>query len=181
MRQPLFFLLLISICSCIPIKVAPHIDGDKIVKTKKFKKDLPPSYGYVFEDPKDADEFFEFMNMKFDLKYENVVSNVPIKINNTNFFLSFYERERVTKTINLLPIVVDAKLESEGKNTLMEDSHTSRAGTWYLILTVYDVNMNDCLSPEYKDKEQITSYLRSLKNEYLRTHNYIESYLRMEQ
>ena len=57
----------ISICflvlfaqSCIPLKIAPNIKGEKIVNAKKFKKDLPKYQGFIFEDTKNANEFYEF-------------------------------------------------------------------------------------------------------------------------
>ena len=180
MRQLISVLIFLMIYSCIPVRIAPNIKGDKIVKAKRFKRDLPRNYGFVFEDPKDANEFYNFINMKFKLDYIDVESNVPIKVEEETYFLSFYEREKVTKTINLLPILVDAKRESNGNDPIMEDVHTSRNGKWYLILIVLDSEMNDGLSPNYQKKDKILSYLRNLQHEYLTTHNYLESYLRSD-
>mgnify|MGYP000385870746 FL=1 len=178
MRQLLFSIISLFIFSCIPIRIAPNIETDKLVKAKRFKRDLPRNYGFVFEDPKDADEFYKFINAKYDLGFIDVASNVPLTIDNRTYFLSFYERERVTKTINLIPIAIDAGLESKGNNPILEDAHTSRSGHWYLVLIVTDNELKDCLNPNYINHAKIIKYLRILKEEYLTTHNYIETVLK---
>ncbi len=38
---------------------------------------------------------------------------------------------------------------------------------WYLILIVYDSNLEDCLEPNHKFRAEVISYLRELKQEYL--------------
>ena len=55
-----FFLLLFT--SCIPLKIAPKIEGEKLIVAKKFKRSLPKKHSYVFEDPKGADEFYNYIN-----------------------------------------------------------------------------------------------------------------------
>ncbi|MBI6118782.1 hypothetical protein [Salegentibacter maritimus] len=178
MRQLIAIIISFFMFSCIPIRVAPNIEKDKLVKAKKFKRDLPRKYGFVFEDPKDSDEFYKFINAKYDLGFINVESNIPVSIDNNTYFLSFYERERVSKTINLIPIAIDAGLKSKGNSTILEDAHTSRTGRWYLILIVTDNSFKDCLNPNYPNQNKIIEYLRDLKKEYLTTHNYIETVLK---
>ncbi len=166
--------------SCIPLKIAPNIEGEKIVYAKKFKKDLPNFHGYVFEDTKNANEFYNFINSKYDLKHTNVESNVPISINNKTYYLSFFERERTTKTLNLIPIAIDIDRNTKGKDPLLENLYTSRLGFWYLILTVTDPEIKDCLNPSYPKHQEIVNHLKNLKTEYFSTSNYIEAYLKMK-
>lgn len=142
---------------------------------RKFKKSLPNTNAFIFEDPKDADEFYNYINTKYELGHQNVEGNVPVIIDNKEFFLSFYETEIPTKTLNLVPILVDASLDSKGNDPMFEDAHVSRIGNWYLALTVSDTAMNDCLSPSYKDRDSIVKYLRDLRKEYLNTQNYLEA------
>ena len=70
--------------SCIPLQIAPNIDGAKIYKGKKFKKQLPKQHVYVFEDPKDANEFYTYINAKFDIDYDigggNVVASHSVPV-----------------------------------------------------------------------------------------------------
>ena len=172
--------LILLMYSCIPLKIAPNIEGEKIVNAKKFKKDLPNFQGFIFEDTKNANEFYNFINAKYDLKHINVDSNVPIIINNKTYYLSFFERERITKTLNLIPIIVDAKLNENGNDAILQDLHTSRNGFWYIIITVTDAEIKDCLNANHPQNEVIIKYLKNLKNEYFSTSNYIEAYLKMK-
>ena len=174
------YLLILLTFSCIPLKIAPNIEGEKIVNAKKFKKDLPNFNGFIFEDTKNANEFYNFINAKYDLKHMNVDSNVPISINNKTYYLSFFFFFRATKTLNLLPLVADAGLGNKGVDPLFKDIYTSRSGFWYLILTVTDFEIKDGLNPSYPQHQEIVNHLKNLKTEYFSTNNYIEAYLKMK-
>lgn len=180
MKKLVFCLLFILFHSCIPYKIAPKIDGELIVKAKKFKKNLPNFYGFIFKDTKNADEFYKFINTKYNLKNINVDSNVPIRINNKTYYLSFFERERTTETINLIPFVIDAHRSSKGNDPILEDLYSSRNGFWYIVLTVTDTEIQDCLNPNYPQHNEIISHLKNLKKEYFSTNNYMEAYLKMK-
>ncbi len=160
--------------SCIPLKIAPNIEGAKVYTGKKFKKGLPKKQVYVFEDPKEANDFYYFLNTKFNTDYDIFGGNVPVIINGRNHFLSFYEIERTTQTVNLLPIVVDAALENKTGTTMFENNYESRSGFWYIALTVSDDALADNLNDEYPQKESIIKYLDHLRNEYLTTDNYLD-------
>ncbi len=164
--------------SCIPLKIAPNIEGAKVYKGKKFKKGLPKKQVYVFEDPKDANEFYYFINTKFNTDYDIFGGNVPVTINGKNHFLSFYEIERNTKTVNLVPLVLDAALQSNGNGSLFEDNYTSRSGFWYIALTVSDDDLADNLAEDYPNREKIITYLDYLRQEYLTTNNYLDLVLK---
>ena len=175
----IFFLLLgCSTNSCIPLQIAPNIEGGKIYRGKKFQKQLPKQEVYVFEDPKNANEFYTYINAKFDIDYDVDGGNVPIIINDQKYYFTFYEVERKTKTVNLIPIAVDTALDSKDIDPVFENSYISRSGSWYIALTVTDDNFNDNLKiadPAYKE---IIKYLDHLRSEYLNTANYMEIHLK---
>jgi hypothetical protein len=175
MKRVSILLVFFLITSCIPLRIAPNIKDNKVMVAKKFKRNLPKHYSFIFNDPKDADEFYNFINMKFDLKHKDVEWNVPFSIDSKEYFLSFHESEIPDKTLNLIPIAIDAKLESNGHNPLLEDAHVSRVGNWYIVLTVFDDEIKDCLKPEYESREKILKYLEDLRQEYLTTHDYIQA------
>tara|TARA_R100001369_G_C3310121_1_gene167184 strand:+ start:163 stop:714 length:552 start_codon:yes stop_codon:yes gene_type:complete len=164
--------------SCIPLSIAPKIDSGKIYAPKKFKKHLPYNYVYVFEDPKDANEFFNYMNAKFQVVYDDDLGNIPIEIENNTYYLTFYEVERNTQTVNLIPMMVDAKLDQEGYSPMLEDAHVTRTGNWYIALTVTDEKLKDALNPSYKSHRNIVAYADAMRTEYLTTAEYIEIYLK---
>ena len=178
MKPSVIILLFVFLTSCIPVKIAPTIEGDKIMVAKKFERKLPKQYSLIFEDPKEANEFYSFINTKYQLDHVNVENNVAFKIENQPFYFSFYETNKDTKTINLVPILVDAKRDANGSDPLFSDMHTSRKGKWYLVLIATDYDSNDCLNPKHPDSKIVKKYLRNLRVEYLNTSNYIESMLR---
>ena len=180
MKKLSCYLLILIAYSCIPYKIAPNIEGEKIIKAKKFKKNLPNFYGFIFEDPKNANEFYNFINAKYNLKHLNVESNVPININNETYYLCFFERERTTETINLIPFIIDADRNSKGKESLLEDFYATRTGFWYLVITVTDPKFKDCLNPNHPQHGEIVNHLKKLKDEYFSTSNYMEAYLKMK-
>ena len=170
----LIFAIALFTSSCVPISIAPEINNHKIVVAKKFKRKLPKVTSFIFNDPKDDGEFYDYLNAKFDLKSLNVGANIPFTLNNKTYYLSYSETERETKTVNLGLAAIDAKRESNGNSRLFEDSYTSRKGKWYILLTVYDDDLTNCLKEGYPNRNKVISYLESLRKEYLRTQNYLE-------
>ncbi|MBW1295147.1 hypothetical protein [Aquimarina litoralis] len=173
MRTLIFGFLLLLFCnSCFPTKIAPRIEDYKLTTGKKFKKQLPKRGAFIFEDPKNANEFYKFINAKFKLNDTDVRWNVPFKIAEKEFYFSFYEVERTSKTINIAPMIIDAALDPDDTDPGLEDLYTSRSGTWYIALTVNDEEFMDPLKENYPQKEEVIAYLRNLKKEYLSTRNY---------
>ncbi|TXN37646.1 hypothetical protein FVB32_04985 [Flagellimonas hymeniacidonis] len=176
MKKFLLFLTLgIVLYSCIPIRIAPNIKDYKITNGKRFKRGLPKKTVFVFEDPKDANEFYNYINIKFELEDYYVDTEVPFMVENKPYYFSFYEVEIPTKTINLIPLAIDGILsEAADMGPLMEDVHASRFGNWHIAIEVFSDTEKDCLSEDSISKDIVLPYLRNLKQEYLSTHNYNE-------
>ncbi len=173
MRTLLYFVFILFLFSaCFPTKIAPTIKEDKVMVAKKFKKGLPKRNSFIFEDPKNENEFYDYINYKFKLDNKDVQWNVPFIVNNITYYLSFNEVERTTKTINLAPLVIDAALENNNLEPVLENSYTSRSGKWYLVLTVNDEEFMDCLKESYVKRDEIVVFLRQLRKEYLATSDY---------
>jgi hypothetical protein len=126
-------------------------------------------YGFIFNDPKDAYEFYDYINIVFELNHQSVDRDVPFDISDQQFYFSFYEAERSTNFVNLVPIVVDAKLEQEGIGPLLESSYTSRNGQWYIIMTVFDEGGNDALHPKHAMQKPVKAYLNTLRKKLFET------------
>lgn len=175
-----FTLIFVSLffVSCIPLQIAPNFEGGKVFAPKKFKRQLPFNYVYVFEDPKDANEFYEYINAKFQIHYDDATGNVPVSIEDDNYYLTFYEAERATKTVNLVPMLVDNALEDKGYSPVLEDEHVTRKGKWFIALTVTDANLKDGLNPDYFKHDAVVNYVNEMRTEYLNTVHYIEIYLK---
>lgn len=169
MKRLLSFFLFLTISSCIPFKIAPQIDNDKVMIAKKFKKKLPKKYALIFEDPKGENSFYDFIGWKYPLNYDHSDTDIPITINGRIFFMSFYESEKSTNTINLFPILLDGFLLSKGQEPWFEELEYSRNGHWYLALIVTDIKGEDCISPKSAYRKEVLEYLRALRIEYLQT------------
>ena len=179
MKQLLVYLFLSSFfSSCIPLSFAPNIDTDKVKLAKRFKRDLPKRYGFIFEDPKEVDEFFEFINTKYELP--GIDRKIPLWINKKPFIMNIYERRRTASTLNFIPIIIDAALSGEdgGVPGFFNSFYTTRNEKWFIIITLTDLNGQDALAPAYDKRNANLSFLRSLQKEYLNTANYMEAYFR---
>nr|WP_298792797.1 hypothetical protein [uncultured Allomuricauda sp.] len=173
MLLPLIFLMAYN--SCVPLRIAPTIKDYRVVKGKKFKKGLPKKTMFIFEDPKEENEFYNYINTKFDLNDYYVDVEIPFELDGEEFFFSFYEVEIPTKTINLIPLIMDGILsQTTEMDPVFEDVHTSRIGNWYLAIEVFSDKEQDCLHENSSYIQKLLTYLGQLKNEYLNTGNYNE-------
>jgi len=167
MRQLATILFFLIFSSCIPLRNAPNIEGEKIMVAKKFKRKLPSDYAFIFEDTKEADDFYNYINLKYELNDNNVDRNVPFTINHEKYFLSFYETSIPTKKLVLGAFLMGIGVEMAGGTSDVE-IEVVRKDTWYIALTVLDSNLEDCLESNHNFRTEVISYLRELKQEYLK-------------
>lgn len=133
---------------------------------------------FIFTDTKEADEFYSFINTKFQLHHNGVYDDVPFKILENQFFFSFYEVAISDKSINVvtpfLAAVGNKLLEVGDKpaSIFNADSRVFRTSHYYIAIEVYSDDENDCLAKDSVSKEAVLNYLSALKKQYLATHNY---------
>ncbi|MFD0798227.1 hypothetical protein ACFQZJ_12215 [Maribacter chungangensis] len=138
MRRVFLLLTFITLHhACIPTRIAPSIQDYKITKGKTFKRSLPERYMFVFRDPKAANEFYNYINTKFELNHIDVYDNVPFLLDQNQYFFSFYEVTIPNKTLNLVPLAVDALLLSADLDPVMDGHYETRKGNWYVAIEVY--------------------------------------------
>ncbi|WP_339751864.1 hypothetical protein [uncultured Winogradskyella sp.] len=176
MKKIFIVFLLVTVTSCIPVKIAPKFKNVdyKIMVAKKFQRKLPRETSFIFKDSKDANEFYQYINKKFKLNDIDVGFNVPFQIDGQTLYLTYNEAVREDETLNLPLILIDAKRDSNGNSKLFEGNYSSRKGHWYIILTIYDENIKNCLKDNHPLKSKTIQYLKNLKQEYLNTQNYEE-------
>ena len=144
------------------------------MKANKFQRKLPKETAFIFKDPKDADEFYNYINTKYSLNHNNVGLNTPILVNSHRFYFIYHEVERTDETANIGLVFADLVLEEKTGLTAFENNYSSRKGHWYIIITVYDENLKNCLLHKHPKNSEIIQYLKGLKQEYLTTLNYQE-------
>jgi hypothetical protein len=176
----LFCITTFLFISCIPIAIKPTIEDYKITNGKNFKSGLPNKTSFIFEDPKNANEFYTYINVKFNRNTIDAEYNIPIAIGSQTFYMTFFEAERTTKTVNVLPMAADVLLSANnlGSGTTFNNVYTSRKGSWYISIIVLDNEMKDILAQNNKTQQQVVDYLSALKKEYLSTANYQEVYFK---
>ena len=148
----LFFALFIT--SCIPVSLAPDFQkkGYKVKEARRFKRVLPKQQAFIFVDSKEEGEFYSFINNKYELFDIDVDLEVPFRINDQLYYLSFYEVEKTTSLIDIFAIT---------------DEFIHEFGTYYIVITVTDNDEKDCLNPSHINRNMILQYLKDLKQEYL--------------
>tara|TARA_R110002012_G_scaffold263456_2_gene446564 strand:- start:234274 stop:234834 length:561 start_codon:yes stop_codon:yes gene_type:complete len=181
MRKAISFLVLFGMVhSCIPLRIAPKIDDFKLVKGKKFKRGLPKRTMFVFTDTKDAEEFYNYINTKFQLDDDRVYDDVPFNIHEDQFFFSFYEVAISDKSLNVATPFLAAlgnkllEVGDEPSTIFNPDASVILTSNYYIAIEVYSDDEYDCLAKDSVSKEVVLNYLSALKNQYLATHNYNE-------
>ena len=180
MKHLLVYILMFAFfTSCIPLSFAPNIKTDKVKLAKRFKRDLPKQHGFIFEDPKEADEFYTFINTKYQLPGIN--RKIPLWIDSKPYIMNVYERRRTTRTLNFIPILIDVALldENRGVPGFFNSFYTTRNEKWFIIITLTDLNRQDALMPNHEKRNANLVFLCSLQKEYLNTVNYMEAYFRL--
>ena len=177
MKKLITLLFLITFfTSCIPTKIAPRFKNQdyKVMQAKKFKRKLPRETSFIFKDPKNADEFYYFINTKLSLQHKSVGYNSPFQLDGETFYLTYREVNIEDKTLNIGLAAIDLVLNEKAGFTVFDDNYSSRKGHWYILLTVYDEEIKNCLLKNYPKRKKVLEYLKTLKKEYLETHNYEE-------
>ena len=169
-----FLSVIILFQSCIPLRKAPKIENYKVTRGDEFNITLPEREMFVFEDPKDINHFYHYIDTRFQLNKENVYDDIPFKIDDGQYFFSWYEAEIPTKKLNVGAIFVDALFGAMGVGPVVND-YASRKGHWYIAIEVYSDSENDCLKTTSLSRQAVLKYLSALKKEYLTTHNYNET------
>lgn len=175
-----YIILLLSFAvfqSCIPVAIAPQLDEGKIMKGNKFKKKLPDRNAYIFSDPKNENEFYYYINTKFKRDHNYVEDNVPVEIDGTTYYISFFETGKKTKTFNLLRPIANEVLENNGVTRVFDEDPVRSSDSWYIVLLVTDENFNDALDPDYGNHSSIVAYTDGLRREYLSMSNYKQALL----
>ncbi|CAM4151214.1 hypothetical protein ZORO111903_03790 [Zobellia roscoffensis] len=178
MKRYLFVLCLaIMVQSCIPVRIAPNIKDYKLSKGKKFKRSLSKRTMFIFKDPKEAEHFYSYVNTKFQLNHENVYDDIPFMIDGKTYFFAFYETAIPTKVLNLAPAIFSATLNAalDTDDDYVGGEDLIRTDNWYIAIEVYSDYEKDCLHEDSFSRELVLNYLRTLKKEYLTTHNYNET------
>ncbi len=151
-----------------------------MVEGKKFKRSLPKRNMFIFQDPKEADAFYSYINTKYSLNNQDVYDNVPFTIDEKQFFFSFYETDIPDKHLNLFPLIADVFLNAALGNEDIEPIISNgteeiiRKGNWYIAIEVYNDEEADCLTTNSLSRTAVLKYLSTLKKEYLSTQNYNE-------
>jgi hypothetical protein len=172
-EKGIYIVLVIILHSCFPVSIPPNLEKGQIFKARKFKKQLPKPYSCIFADPKTQMNFTIFLSSKFPPNNEgDSETNVPIKVDGMQYFITFYETEKKSHAVNLLPTIANEVLYKNNIPVQFNESPIVRDGTWYIAIIITDEDYNDALSPSYIYHEDVLQFSRTLQNEYLSTDNY---------
>lgn len=167
MKYALISLFSLMITSCFSIQRAPKIDTYKLQVARKFQRKLPKRQAFVFSDLKGANDFYYFIEERFKSNFDNFQWNVSIIINGKTHNFTIYEVEKSTKTVNLIPILIDLSRTAKDKEALFEDAYSSRSGSWYLAITVSENAIKDCLNSNDAHRLEVIEFVDFLRLSYL--------------
>lgn len=148
------------------------------MKTRRFIRQLPQQHAFVFQDSKAPDAFYQFFNITFSSLSQWTDANLPISVNGASYFFSFYGVEKITKTIHLFPFIVATALEEKGVPRFFEGFYTRHQPHAYIVITVQNEALEDCLEPRHPAREYLVDFLATVRKEYLVTNNYIDQLFR---
>lgn len=172
MNRILFGLgLLLLFAQCIPYKSADTIFDYQVEVGRKFQKGLPERNMFLFEDPKEANAFYHFIDNRFELHGDNVADDVPFVIDGQQYFFAFYETSQSSKGVSFVNLLTDAVVSSALNTERDPDAvpEEMRSDKYYIGIEVYSDLEEDCLAVNALAREPVLKYLRNLKEEYLAT------------
>ncbi|GAA4280082.1 hypothetical protein GCM10022260_05030 [Gaetbulibacter aestuarii] len=150
------------------MRVPPSIKNYEVKIAKKFKGDLPERYAFIFEDNYPEGFFYNFMDRRFERNGVNVNRFVPIEVDSSTYYMSFYEVKRIDKSVSLLNLFINGEMETDVD---AEDSDVSKEDYWYIAITVSDQMDQDVLNKSYKTQAKVVDYLRALQLSYQNSSN----------
>ncbi len=165
MRFIVFVLICLLTYSCVPVQIAPQIKDYKVKKGKKFKRKLPKQQAYIFEDPHGANAFYHFFNANHQQDAVDIAHNIEITIDHRIYYLSFFETDKKTKVLNLIPAIFG------------DDSEIESIEKWYIALMVRDAYFNDALKEGHRERDKVIAYLNKLKASYIQHITYDNSWV----
>jgi hypothetical protein len=154
--------------SCIPTRIAPTIKEDTILKGKRLNRQLKHQPYFVFENKKGELFFYEFLDAKIIPKDYPYYLNVPIKIADNNYFISFNSVEGKDQRINVGGAFLSA-IFNEAVNADVFETYVIVHNNYYLYVAikVMDEENNNCLAEDYLHREVVLKYLRDLRIAYI--------------
>jgi|GEM_PF-5445190 len=168
-----FALFLISnLQSCIPIKTVKSIPTYKIVEAKKHsKKEYKKYTKFVFLNKKHASNFVQFLDKRYKVfKYKGrvYITDKVLISTNKNFNLTIYFTVNESKYISLINLFSKNKRDSFDPYYDPDlDDPVQTSGVYNFVeITVTDDGNVDYLKSDSEFKEELYSFLNSLRMQY---------------
>ncbi len=120
MKKLLILFLVLATASCIPVKIAPKFKNQdyKIMQAKKFQPKMPRETYFIFKDRKNTDEFYHYINKKYNLDHNHVDLNTAFQLNDRTYYLSYSEVGKEDENANIGLALVDLVLEEKAGFTM---------------------------------------------------------------
>lgn len=167
-RIAIVFILLGSLTNCISIKKAPEVNarGYTIVKGKKLKKSLSNSNYFVFHNHLYDNDLTSYIEYKLKAEENSFLQNIPVKISNNNFLMTFYTVSSKDVTIDILAPITNAALNKKLNTDFDENIKTLETEYYYVAVYVESDLEADSLKEGSIHRTIVENYLISLMNQY---------------
>ncbi|WP_298515227.1 hypothetical protein [uncultured Kordia sp.] len=162
--------LLLLLTNCISIKKAPEITevGYSIIEGKKLKKSLGKSNHFIFLNHLSESDLTSFIMYKLNADDNSYLQNMPVKINDIGFLMTFYTVKSKDKTLDLFSPIVNRALNNSLNTGFNEDIQVDEFEYHYVAVYVESDIEADSLKDESIHKAIVEKYLVNLMDEYQR-------------
>ena len=180
MRRIFFCCLSFVLVGCFSLQPASLIDDYRVTKARKWVKEKPRTYHFVFENPKPPEEWRWFTQIHFGVYNDPQQRLHAFQIDEKPYTLLYTSFTRTGERINVWAMVLDELLLRWINMSFFEADHTTKNIRQYVRVSVRDAHEKDALHPSYPQRTTVIAYLEELRHTYLDTNNYMDQLFRKE-
>ena len=166
--------------SCLSLQPASLADDYRVTKARKWVKEKPRTYHFVFENPKPPEEWRWFTQIHFGVYNAPEQRHFVFEVDHKPYTLLYTSFSRSGERINFWAMVVDELLLRWINMSLLEAHHSDERVRQYVRVSVRDAHEKDALHPSHPHRATVIAYLEELRHTYLDTNNYMDQLFRKE-
>lgn len=180
MRRILFYFLSFVLVGCLSLQPASLIDDYRVTKSRRWVKEKPRTYHFVFENSKPPEEWRWFTQIHFGVYNDPQQRHYAFEVDHKPYTLLYTSYTRTGERINVWAMVLDELLLRWINMSFFEPDHTTKNIRQYVRVSVRDAHEKDALHPSHPHRKTVIASLEELRRTYLATNNYMDQLFRKD-